>query len=82
MNRCVYAANLNGVEGVLHRLIQTDVAGDDGECLNSHLGVLQRHHNGDGIVAGGVGVDQKAAHQARVPGSTAAQCNGIAVLHQ
>ncbi len=55
-----FPAPLNRVEGVLHPAFEWDVPGDDGDRLDPDVRVLERHDQRDGVVRGGVGVDQKA----------------------
>ena len=59
----VHTAQLGHVEGVLHGEIEGHVAGDDPDADDVDVGVTQRHHEGDGVVTGGVGVDEERAHR-------------------
>ena len=59
----VHAAQLGHVEGVLHGEVEGHVAGDDPDADDVDVGVTQRHHEGDGVVTGGVGVDEERAHR-------------------
>ena len=58
-------AQLDRVQRVLHRLWQRHVAGDDADADDLDVGVAQRHHQGDGVVAGGIGVDEEWAWHRR-----------------
>ena len=62
VNRHRRTAQLHRVEGVLHRLIEGDIAGDDGDGLDLDFRILQRHHERYCIVGGGVGVNQQSTH--------------------
>ena len=53
------AAQLDGVQRVLHRLRQRHVAGDDADADDVDVGVAECHHQRHGVVAGGVGVDEE-----------------------
>ena len=56
--------NLHRVQRVLHALLQRHVAADDGD-RDPHAGVPQRHDQRDGVVGGGVGVDEEWAWHRR-----------------
>ena len=59
VHRRLLATQLHRVERILHRLVEPDIAGDNRERLDMHIGMLQRHDDRNGVVAGGVGVDEK-----------------------
>ena len=59
VDRDVGTAQLGHVEGVLHGEVEGHVAGDDPDADDVDVGMTQRHHEGDGVVAGGVGVDEE-----------------------
>jgi hypothetical protein len=59
----VTAAQLAGVERVLHRELERDVAGDDADPDHVDVGVAERDDEGDRIVGGGVGVDEERTHR-------------------
>ncbi len=52
-------AQLDRVQRVLHRLREGHVAGDDADADDFDVVVAERHHQRDGVVAGGVGVDEE-----------------------
>ena len=57
-------ADLGGQKRVLRRLLEADIAGDRRQAENAHVRVGERHDDRDGVVGGGVGVDEKVAHWA------------------
>ena len=67
MDRNLLTAQLHHVQGVLDRLVDTHVARHDGDCFHLDLGVSQRHHQGDRVVGGRVGVDDQSAHLTQGP---------------
>jgi len=56
-------ADLGGQKRVRGRLFEADVAGDGRQAKHPHVRRRQRHHDRDRVVGGGVGVDEKAAHE-------------------
>ena len=52
-------AQLDRVQRVLHRLREGHVAGDDTDADDLDVVVAERHHQRDGVVAGGIGVDEE-----------------------
>jgi len=54
-------ADLAGVEGVLHGGDEGHVPGDHSEADDVDSVVGQRESEGDGVVAGGVGIDEERA---------------------
>ena len=59
-------ADLGGQERVLGRLLEADIAGDRRQAEHPDVGLGERHDDRDGVVGGGVGVDEKVAHGFRV----------------
>ena len=59
VDRDVDTTQLGHVEGVLYGEVEGHVAGDDPDADDVDVGVTQRHHEGDGVVTGGVGVDEE-----------------------
>ena len=55
-------ADLGGQERVLGRLLEADIAGDRGQPEHADARLGERHDDRDGVVGGGVGVDEKVAH--------------------
>ena len=58
----VDAGDLGGQQRVARRLFDADVAGDNGQPQHAHVGRGKRHQDRDGVVGGGVGVDEEIAH--------------------
>jgi hypothetical protein len=56
--------DFDGEEGVGDGAVEGDVAGDNGESLDANARFAQGHDEGDGVVGGGVGVNDEAAHGA------------------
>ena len=50
---------LDRVQRVLHGSREGHVAGDDADADDLDVGVAERHHQRDGVVTGGVGVDEE-----------------------
>ena len=64
VNRDVAAATkLKRGEGIAHALLNIHIAGDDGQRAHIHVRRAQRHYERNGVVRGGVGVnDESAGH--------------------
>ncbi len=58
-------AQLDRVQRVLDRLGEGHVAGDDADADDLDVVVAERHHQRDGVVAGGIGVDEEWAWHRR-----------------
>ena len=58
----VRPADFRGEERVAGRLIERDIAGDRRQPQHPHIGRRERHDDRDGVVGGGVGVDEEVAH--------------------
>ena len=50
------------VKGVLHPLLERNIASDDGDRLDPNLRVRQRHDQRHRVIRSGVGIDQKVPH--------------------
>ena len=61
MNGNALAAHLIGIESVLHAELHRNVADHDRHADDFGVRVLQRHHDRDDVIGGGVGVDPHAA---------------------
>ena len=59
-------ADLGGQQRVLGRLLEADIAGDGRQAEHPDVGLGERHDDRDGVVGGGVGVDEKVAHSSKV----------------
>jgi hypothetical protein len=70
VNGNLHAGQLDGVERILHSLIEGNVPRDDRNRFDPHIRVAQCHDQGHRIVGAGVGIDQKAAHTFSPPNST------------
>jgi len=57
--RRVRTAELSGVERIPSGLLDSDISGHGSN--SNHTGVVrtQRHNQGDGVVGGGIGIDQE-----------------------
>ena len=60
MNRDLGATDLRGVEGNLRRLRERDVPRHNGDANNLNTWVLERHHQRNGVIRCGVGIDPDA----------------------
>ena len=50
---------LHGIQRILHALIDGDIARDDRDGLDLHIGILHRQHQCDGIIRGGVRINKE-----------------------
>ena len=58
----VRAGDLGGQQRVPRRLLDGDIAGDGRQRQDAHVRRGKRHQDGDGVVGGGVSVDEEVAH--------------------
>ncbi len=56
------AGDLSGEQRVARRLLEPDIARNDGEPEHADVGRGERHQNGDRVVGSSVGVDEELAH--------------------
>ena len=66
IDRDIGATEFGGVQRVAGRLRERDVSGDDGDGGDANSGAAQGHDERDGVVGGGVGVDQEGARHDEV----------------
>src|SRR5438105_2593961 len=61
-------AQVGGAAGIARALFDGDVAVDDREGQYLHVRVPEGHEQGDGVIGGGVGIDEEAtaSHRARL----------------
>ena len=57
-------AELRGEQRVSRRLLHVDIAGDRRQAEDVHARLSERHDDRDGVVGGGVGVDEEVTHGA------------------
>ena len=62
-DRDVGIADLGGQQRVLGCLLKADVAGDRRQAEYADVRLGERHDDRDGVVGGGVGVDEEVAHE-------------------
>ena len=55
-------ANLRGEKGVPRRLFEVDIAGHGCQAEDPDARLGKRHDDRDGVIGGGVGVDEEIAH--------------------
>ena len=75
INRHIGAAQFGGIQGVAGRLRDGHVARHDGDGAHLHIGRAQRHDQGDGVVGGGIGVDEEGSrHVDKIAQASLALC--------
>ena len=65
VNRDIGATEFNCVERVAGRLLNLDIAGYGGDRGDADVGSTKSHDESDGIVGGGVGINEECARHAR-----------------